>query len=442
MTPRDIARRARLVLDTCREQGIMLATAESCTGGLIAGALTEIAGSSDVLERGFVTYSNEAKTEQLGVAADLIAGNGAVSEPVARAMAEGAIARSRADLAVAVTGIAGPGGGSAEKPVGLVHIACARKRRDTLHERHVFRGNRASVRQASVAAAFDMVLRQAMRGRRKVALPGRRAPRFAIGVDFSGAADAGRRIWIAKGAIDGETVRIETCVPASSLPGGGVGRERAIAALVERLAAETDAIVGLDFPFGLPAAFVRAASWERFVDGFPRRFADPEAVYRLGVTKPGRSEPKRQTDAAAHTPFSPLNLRVYRQTWSGIAELLRPLLRGGRARVLPMQAPAAGVPLLVEICPASMLWAEGLDLPYKGRTSSHRIARRAILDALIARGALAEPAPEIARAAIDRIEGDALDALIAAVGAHRALYDPRLVEPPEGAEAIEGRVFF
>src|SRR5580698_10606896 len=105
----------------------MLATAESCTGGLIAGALTEIAGSSDVVERGFVTYSNAAKTELLGVPAALIDTEGAVSEPVARRMAEGALAHSAADLAVSVTGIAGPGGGTDKKPVGLVWFGLARR---------------------------------------------------------------------------------------------------------------------------------------------------------------------------------------------------------------------------------------------------------------------------------------------------------------------------
>lgn len=149
--------RAAALLEALRARGLMLATAESCTGGMIAAALTDIAGSSDVVERGFVTYSNEAKTELLGVPAEMIAAHGAVSEPVARAMSEGAVAHSRADLAVSVTGVAGPGGGSAEKPVGLVHLAASRRGGATLHARHVFPGDRAAVRHASVEAAFDLV---------------------------------------------------------------------------------------------------------------------------------------------------------------------------------------------------------------------------------------------------------------------------------------------
>ncbi len=148
------------LLDACRQAGVKVATAESCTGGLIAAALTAVAGSSDVVERGFVTYSNEAKAEQLGVPVALIARDGAVSETVARAMAEGALARSHADVAVSVTGIAGPGGATANKPVGLVHLACARRGRATLHERRVFDGDRASVREQSVRLAFAMLRRQ------------------------------------------------------------------------------------------------------------------------------------------------------------------------------------------------------------------------------------------------------------------------------------------
>ena len=155
--PTPLLARAEALLALCRETGLRLATAESCTGGLIAGTLTAIAGSSNVVERGFVTYTNESKSDMLGVPANLIAANGAVSEPVARAMAEGALAHSPADIAVAVTGIAGPGGGTPEKPVGLVHLAAARRGGATLHERHVFPGDRAAVREQTVAAALDLI---------------------------------------------------------------------------------------------------------------------------------------------------------------------------------------------------------------------------------------------------------------------------------------------
>lgn len=154
----DLLARAEKILADARAKGLKLATAESCTGGLIAGLLTEIAGSSDVVERGFVTYSNQAKQDMLGVPQALLIRHGAVSEAVARAMAEGALAYSKADLAVAVTGIAGPGGGTAEKPVGLVHIAAARKGANTLHRECRFGDiGRGGVRIATADAALEML---------------------------------------------------------------------------------------------------------------------------------------------------------------------------------------------------------------------------------------------------------------------------------------------
>ena len=163
MLPDSLTRQAEALLARCRAHGIKVATAESCTGGLIAGCLTEIAGSSDVVERGFVTYSNEAKHEMLGVPLAMIAAHGAVSEEVARAMAEGALARPHADAAVAVTGVAGPGGGTAAKPVGLVHFACARRGAATAAEHHVLPGDRGAVRAATVVRALEM-LGEAARG--------------------------------------------------------------------------------------------------------------------------------------------------------------------------------------------------------------------------------------------------------------------------------------
>lgn len=147
--------------DALRARGWRLATAESCTGGLIAATCTALAGSSDWFERGFVTYSNAAKTEQLGVDAVLIAQHGAVSEPVVRAMAEGALMRSAADLVVAVTGIAGPGGGSADKPLGLVWLAMAQRGMATRAERLQLAGDRAAVREQTVVAALVRALQLA-----------------------------------------------------------------------------------------------------------------------------------------------------------------------------------------------------------------------------------------------------------------------------------------
>ena len=154
---------ATRTLADCRARGLTVATAESCTGGLVAAALTEIAGSSDVVDRGFVTYSNAAKAAMLGVPMPLIEAVGAVSVEVARAMAEGAAAAAGVDIAVAITGIAGPGGATATKPVGLVHFATARRGGQTVDERHVVPGDRAAIRRRSVAIALRMIREAAAR---------------------------------------------------------------------------------------------------------------------------------------------------------------------------------------------------------------------------------------------------------------------------------------
>jgi nicotinamide-nucleotide amidase len=152
----DLLARAEKLLADARAKGLKIATAESCTGGLVAGLLTEIAGSSDVFERGFVTYSNQAKEELLSVPHAILETYGAVSAETARAMAEGALKHSRADLAVAVTGIAGPGGGSASKPVGLVHLAAARGE-SVIHRECGFGDiGRSNVRLKSVEIALEM----------------------------------------------------------------------------------------------------------------------------------------------------------------------------------------------------------------------------------------------------------------------------------------------
>jgi nicotinamide-nucleotide amidase len=148
---------AAALLERYRRAALRIVTAESCTGGMVAARLTDIAGSSDVVERGFVTYSNEAKTEMLGVPSALLSQYGAVSAQVARSMAEGALGHARADVAVAITGIAGPGGATAGKPVGLVYLAIARRGGDIKVERQHFAGDRKEVREAAAARALELL---------------------------------------------------------------------------------------------------------------------------------------------------------------------------------------------------------------------------------------------------------------------------------------------
>lgn len=149
---------ARAVSHELKRQGLMLATAESCTGGWVAQIMTSIAGSSEWYERGFITYTNLAKREMLGVKTTILSRHGAVSEPTARAMAEGALTHSHAQVAVAITGIAGPGGGTPEKPVGTVCFAWAGRKRDSNSRKQVFSGDRESVRRQSVVMALQGLL--------------------------------------------------------------------------------------------------------------------------------------------------------------------------------------------------------------------------------------------------------------------------------------------
>ncbi len=145
------------ILDRAKMQHLTIATAESCTGGMVAAALTSIPGSSAVLDRGWVTYSNHAKRDELGVPMDLINAHGAVSEQVAVAMAEGALSHSTVDIAVSITGIAGPDGGTADKPVGLVYFACAMRGHQTIHLHHIFLGNRNEIRRQAANAALTLL---------------------------------------------------------------------------------------------------------------------------------------------------------------------------------------------------------------------------------------------------------------------------------------------
>lgn len=161
MFPESLIEQAHGVAEACLRRRLKVATAESCTGGMVAACLTEVAGVSEVFVAGFVAYANTAKVEELGVDETLIVAHGAVSAEVARAMAEGALDKAGAQLAVSTTGIAGPSGGTADKPVGLVHLAAARRGGATLHERHLFKGDRTAVRVAATSAALALLKRAA-----------------------------------------------------------------------------------------------------------------------------------------------------------------------------------------------------------------------------------------------------------------------------------------
>lgn len=243
--------------------------------------------------------------------------------------------------------------------------------------------------------------------------------RQVYGIDFSGAADAGKKIWITRGAIKGETLRIEACYRGADLPKSGVERSRCLAALRAFIAGEIASVFGLDFPFGLPRELIKADTWKDFTVSFPDCYAGPEAFRETCRSVTGGSELKRATDREGSTPFSPYNIRLYRQTYYGIREVLAPLVRDGLACVLPMQTPMPDRPWLLEICPASTLKQESLYQPYKGKSEEHAKARTRILAAVEQIAPLSLPG-SLRSKILEDAGGDALDSLLAAFSVSRA----------------------
>jgi len=239
------------------------------------------------------------------------------------------------------------------------------------------------------------------------------------GVDFSGAADAGRRIWIASGKPRGRALALTSCIPGRELPGSGRSRTGSLRALRAFIASATDAVFGMDFPFGLPMELLTESSWDRFALRFPEAHRSADAFRNwCRARTPGR-ESKRVTDAETATPFAPSNLRLYRQTFYGIRDILSPLVRDGLVCVLPMQRRRARGAWLIEVCPASTLKSEGLYRHYKGPGAAPAASRRRILRSLCARGLLVPPASGIASGIVADRGGDALDSVVAALAAAR-----------------------
>jgi hypothetical protein len=264
---------------------------------------------------------------------------------------------------------------------------------------------------------------------------------LVYGVDFSGAKDAGKRIWIACGTAKEEGLQIETCRPAEDLPGSSREREQAMRALRELIITENRCIVGLDFPFGLPQELVGHDRWESFVLAFPQDYPSPEAFREACCEAAGGRELRRLTDEAARTPFSPYNIRLYRQTYYGIRDLLHPLMAEDQARVLPLQELAADRPWLLEICPASTLKRAGLYVPYKGIQDQRRSARRDILQGL-ERKRIAIQKQAVRSTIVHDAGGDALDSVIAALATYEALCtSPSAKSKASDVYAVEGYVY-
>ncbi|HKZ87399.1 MAG TPA: DUF429 domain-containing protein [Anaerolineae bacterium] len=266
-------------------------------------------------------------------------------------------------------------------------------------------------------------------------------PRRIHGIDFSGAADAGKCIWIASGTIDSGRLHIDACRRADTLPGSSHERDVCLAALCSLIMAEKACAVGLDFPFSLPKDLIQTRSWTGFIRSFPNRYPTPRRFRAACVRAANDRERKRATDIECRAPFSPYNLRLYRQTYHGIRDVLRPLVQKGQVCVLPMQRAQSGKPWLLEICPASTLKRLDLYVPYKGATSAHRRARRRILAGLQRENGLSL-APVLRPVLIGEPGGDALDSVIAAYAAYRAVLRPGLLSAPAvGVYALEGLIY-
>jgi len=264
--------------------------------------------------------------------------------------------------------------------------------------------------------------------------------RFVYGVDFSGARDAGKRIWIARGIIDENVLLITECFQAKDLLCSGRDREKSLIALREFIGKRKDSTFGLDFPFGIPRALVKEESWEKFVLSFQDIYKSPGEFKTVCKLTSGCKELKRFTDVEAKTPFSPYNLRLYRQTYFGIRDVLGPLIRSNRACVLPMQKPLPDRTWVLEICPASTLRRENLRLSYKGRDKKHKTARVRILEGMNKAGALRIKRSALRTKILEDNSGDAIDSVIAAFATFRALRDG-FVFDENSPYVLEGSVY-
>jgi fructoselysine-6-P-deglycase FrlB-like protein len=264
--------------------------------------------------------------------------------------------------------------------------------------------------------------------------------REVYGIDFSGATDAGKRIWIARGTVECGVLRILECSRAESIEGFGRDRDQCLAALRVLIARRPHAVFGLDFPFGLPRKLVPEKSWQQFVLSFPKQYRSPDAFRQHCLDAAGGKELRRVTDREASAPFSAYNLRLYRQTYFGIRDLLSPLVRDGLATVLPMQDAQPRGPWILEICPASTLKNRKLYQPYKGRTTERRDGRRSILRALEEAGTLS--VPDGLRPVVEEdIGGDALDSVIAALETFEAVWMGReKLALPDEKSGVEGYI--
>jgi hypothetical protein len=239
-----------------------------------------------------------------------------------------------------------------------------------------------------------------------------------IGIDFSGGVNAGQKIWIADGRVENKALLIENCLRGEALPDSSRDRAKCLAALRAFIRSAGDALIGLDFPLSLPYELMQDQTWLQFIRAFADRFSTPQQFRQACLHATQGHEGKRRTDVEAKTPFSPYNLRLYRQTYYGLRDVIAPLVRERSVCVLPMQKSRSGLPSLIEICPASTLKQLNWYRSYKGRSIQQRAARSSILRSLQREGV--QLAGQLRPIMVADSEGDALDSTLAAWASFRA----------------------
>ena len=296
-------------------------------------------------------------------------------------------------------------------------------------------------RVAKYHKALRFLQKSELSGKRKATRIERSNNRI-YGIDFSGARDAGKRIWIAKGTVNNNFLEILSCKRAARLPGSARALEPCLEALKEFIAGQNNAAVGLDFPFGLPKELVKESSWEDFVKVFPEKYDDPDTFRDTCRMAASGKELKRCTDLEAKTPFCCYNLRLYKQTYYGISEVLAPLVIEEKIRVLPMQTPEPDKPWVLEICPASTLKQFDLYKTYKKNTEEQRETRSHILSELELRGRLKFTDESLRNKVLSDSRGDALDSMIAAFTTFKVVQNPESIIPQKHCDyMLEGYVY-
>lgn len=263
-------------------------------------------------------------------------------------------------------------------------------------------------------------------------------PGNIYGIDFSGAWNAGDKIWICHGIIKKDVLIIQSCEKAAEKFGTSY-RDVVLKRLVNFILGETNAAFGLDFPFSLPEVMVGEQTWESFVKTFPHRYSTPEDLREKCRTHATGREEKRKTEKLSRAPFSSYNLRIFRQTFYGIREVLSPLVCGSNVCVLPMHEPVLGKPWVLEICPASTLAKLGLKIPYKGKSERHRGNREKIMEVITKKNCELEHGLE--EEIVGDITGDALDSLLATFTVHQVISHPGTWRPEGYFMQKEGYIY-